>query len=125
MSKLAKQTKIAKQTKTSDVFEICSKYSLWIFVIGLIVAASSAFIQVSYAGLILTAIGVAIGALNLNNKELLKPSIALLVLGLLDFSKVELIGIFAEPILNSLALVAAPVALLTALKSILASVKSS
>ncbi len=117
--------KVAKQTKTSDILEIFSKYSLWIFVIGLIVAASSAFIQISYAGFILTAIGVAIAALNLNNKELLKPSIALLVLGLLDFGKVELIGIFAEPILNSLALVAAPAALLIALKSIWTSVKSS
>ena len=113
---------MAKQAEASDVLGSYSKYSPWIFIIGLIVAISAAFTKVPYAGLILVAIGAVIGLLNLK-KDLLKPALALLVLGLLDFSKVELIGTFAEPILNSAALLAAPIALLASLKSLYSSLK--
>lgn len=101
----------------SDILSSCGKYSLWVFAIGLLLAIGSAFTQISYAALILIAIGAVVGVLNLN-KELLKPALALLVLGLLDFSKVELIGSIAEPVINSAALLAAPVALLVSLKAL-------
>ena len=114
---------MVKQAKgAGDILGSCSKYSLWIFLAGLLVAVSSAFTSIAYGGLILAAIGAVIALLNLN-KELLKPSLALLVLGLLDFSKIELIGTFAEPILNSAALLAAPVALLVSLKMLYSSLK--
>ena len=113
---------MAKQTEASDVLGSYSKYSPWIFIIGLLVAVSAAFTKVPYAGLILVAIGAVISLLNLK-KDLLKPALALLVLGLLDFSKVELIGNFGEPILNSAALLAAPIALLIGLKKLYSSLK--
>jgi hypothetical protein len=113
---------LAKQTEAGDVLGSYSKYSTWVLIIGLLVAISAAFTKIPYAGLILAAIGTVIGLLNLN-KDLLKPALALLVLGLLDFSKVELIGSFAEPILNSAALLAAPIALLIGLKKLYSSLK--
>lgn len=113
---------MAKQAEVSDVLGSYSKYSPWVLIIGLLVAVSAAFTKVAYAGLILVAIGAVIGLLNLK-KDLLKPTLALLVLGLLDFSKVELIGSFTEPALNSAALLAAPIALLIGLKKLYSSLK--
>ncbi len=106
----------------SNILSSYGKYSSWVFVIGLLLAISSAFTQIPYAALILIAVGAAVGVLNLS-KELLKPALALLVLGLLDFSKVELIGSFAEPVINSAALLAAPIVLLVSLKALHSSLK--
>lgn len=106
----------------SDILSSYGKYSPWVFAIGLLLAIGSAFTQIPYAALILIAVGAVIGLLNLN-KNLLKPALALLVLGLLDFSKVELIGTFTEPALNSTALLAAPIALLIGLKALYSSLK--
>lgn len=108
---------------TSDILSSYSKYSIWVLAIGLLVAIGSAFTQIPSAALILIAVGAVVGVLSLNKEGLLKPALALLVLGLLDFGKVELIGSIAEPVLNSAALLAAPVALLVSLKALYSSLK--
>lgn len=100
-------------------------YRKWLFIIGILVSILLAFFEVSQAALILIALGLLVGFLNINDKEaekFLVASIALLIIGTASFSIILLNGTtFAgtvQMILNNFVSFVASSAFVVALKTV-------
>lgn len=100
-------------------------YRKWLFIIGILASILLAFFEVNQSSLILVALGLVVGFLNINEKEAQKflvASTALLIIGTASFSIILLNGTnFAgvvQMILNNFVSFVASSAFVVALKTV-------
>jgi len=100
-------------------------YKKWLFVVGILVSFLFAFMNIDSSSILLIALGLLVGFLNINEKEaekFLVASIALLVVGTASFSVILLNGTnFAgtvQMVLNNFVSFVAAAAFVVALKTV-------
>lgn len=99
-----------------------TKVGRWSFIGGLVLAVLAAFIQVSFLALILFVLGLAVGFLNIKEKEsapFLISVIALLVIGVAGLQLGQLTPVISGIFVNFVAFISAA-GLVVAIKQILA-----
>lgn len=105
-----------------------SQVGRWVFVVGVVLAVVAGFIDlgIPHFGLILTVVGLVVGLLNVSGKEtgsFLIAAIALLMTAS-ALGNIPQIGAQLVSVGSNLSAIAAPAALIVALKSLLSSAKS-
>lgn len=100
-------------------------YKKWLFVLGILVSLLLAFFELSLSSIVLIALGLLVGFLNINEKEsekFLVASIALLVVGTASFSVILLNGTpfagMVQMVLNNFVSFVASAAFVVALKTV-------
>ena len=101
------------------------KIGKWAFVVGILLAIFSAFIQTSYMVTILIGLGLVVGFLNISEKEadkFLIATIAMLVIGTTSFTALIVSGSYAnnvQVILNNFVSFVSAAAIVVALKTVI------
>ncbi len=93
------------------------------FIAGVIIAAVLAFVSIPYAAMILLALGLVIGFLNVSAAEartFLIAAIALMTTNAVgSIADVPVIGVYVAVILNNIGVLMAPAVLVVAIKALL------
>jgi len=101
------------------------KIGKWAFVVGILLAIFSAFIQTSYMTTLLIGLGLVVGFLNITEEEVEKfliATIAMLVIGTTSFSALIVSGSYAnnvQVILNNFVSFVSAAAIVVALKAVI------
>lgn len=101
------------------------KIGKWAFIIGVLLAVFSAFIQTSVTTTILVGLGLVVGFLNISDKEVEKfliATIAMLVIGTTSFSALIVSGTYVnniQAILNNFVSFVSAAAIVVALKTVI------
>lgn len=100
-------------------------YKKWLFILGILVSFVLAFFEFSASAIVLIALGLLVGFLNINEKEaekFLVASVALLVVGTASFSVILLNGTefggTVQLVLNNFVSFVASAAFVVALKTV-------
>lgn len=98
----------------------------WAFIVGIVLAILTGFFAISYIGLVMFILGLIVGFLNINDKEVhdyLVAVIALLVIGVSAFQSIDTLngalGSWMETIVTNFMAFVAASGLVVAIKAIL------